>query len=125
MPSAHPFFCHQKNCRKTAARTPEYLSGTDWRLLRALIAVLEAGDMCGFDALLRRAGAARAFFHRICGWPEGLTYYMRGSDAYRLMWFTRFAQVDLEQWKQAVLDHQPKKRKRDAFLLNQKKHARL
>lgn len=107
--SAHPFYCTRKGCRKNLTDTPEYLSDADWALARALVAALETVDRKSFDALLDSRGNdhanAYAFFYRICGWPEGLRYYVDGSDVVRDSWFRNFIARDLPGWKRAIQEH--------------------
>ena len=82
----HPFYCSAKGCRKTALDTPEYLTPADWLMVDGVIPALEAGDQVAFDAALR-AGDERAFFNRVIGWPEGISYYLGGSEAGRKFQF--------------------------------------
>lgn len=87
----HPFFCTKKGCRKSAWETPEYLSEQDWAIAEAALGFFRANDQAGFDALISDREVARAYFHRIVGWPEGLSYYCGGSVEGRRDYFAGFA----------------------------------
>lgn len=80
----HPFFCHQKSCRKTAWNTPEYLSQSDRDLVAQLSQVTDAEQFAdivfefGVEPIARK-NHDEAFFWRIVGWPEG-RHYMRNEE---------------------------------------------
>ena len=72
----HPFFCHKKNCRKTAWDTPEYLTANDKENTKKLVRVLQGQDateLWTFINLLT-TGEKKGLFYRVLGWPEGLHY---------------------------------------------------
>lgn len=71
----HPFFCFEKNTRKTAWDTPKYLIEQDWAFIAKLIPVLEGGSEVEAWALIWDSfPRAEDFFNRVIGWPEGCTY---------------------------------------------------
>lgn len=108
----HPFFCHNKRCRKTAWDTPEYLTIEDWEQVGKYIEYLEANCKEAFDSVLYFRPSTRlvplpedyeerdfAFFNRIIGWPEGQRYYKNASSDF---YFKMIARKDLPLLKKAV-----------------------
>lgn len=83
----HPFFSYNRNCRKTAWETPEYLTLLDYDYIQDVIPLLEAnkieelrdymfptifdGDI---DSRRTRQEQTEDFFNRVIGWPEGHSY---------------------------------------------------
>ncbi|ABM97100.1 hypothetical protein [Methylibium petroleiphilum] len=75
----HPFFCVKKLVRKSAWETPEYLSARDLELARRLVDVSSYDEFASIVYERRltaetRVGNDEAFFYRIVGWPEGMSY---------------------------------------------------
>jgi hypothetical protein len=70
----HPFFCHIKNCRKTAWDTPEYLSKNDWIFLEIVYNVMVKKDLDSFLSLQDDREMWRNLFNHMLGWPEGMIY---------------------------------------------------
>lgn len=78
----HPFFCHKKQCRKTAWDTPEYLTEEDWGFAEEFVRLVKTGDgQKAFDWIWDRDHVkhAEAFFNRVLGWPEGHVYCRENS----------------------------------------------
>ena len=69
-----PFFCHIKQCRKTAWDTPEYLSKQDWIILRKIYNILICKDLDAFLNLQFETETWNNLFNRMLGWPEGEIY---------------------------------------------------
>lgn len=91
-----PFFCYKKNVRKTAYRTPEYMSTEDWLLLEKVLN--SSGHFDLLELVFCNESASEAFFYRIIGWPEG-RHYMRDADyaRYALEGLKRHEWPKLEQ----------------------------
>ena len=70
----HPFFCHIKNCRKTAWDTPEYMSEEDWTFLEKVYHLIKNNDVYTFVWLQHDTDIWKNLFNHMLGWPEGITY---------------------------------------------------
>lgn len=75
----HPFFCHEKRCRKTAWDTPEYLTEQDWFNLKKVIDIITSGDVGAFCRFVSNRIGSSDFFYRAIGWPEGYRYCLSYS----------------------------------------------
>ena len=111
---SHPFYCHRRNCRKTVVATPNYLSDSDWKLLERIVSMMLREDRAAFDALFHsateagsRRANAEAFFYRMVGWPEGLSYYVWGTEGARQRYFDNFIARDLPGFRAALDAHNP------------------
>lgn len=99
---SHPFFCHEKGCRKTIKETPEYLNNKiDIIFLREIHLFLITNDRLGFNNCLReftgkitesnfKEEIMDLFFNRVIGWPEGKTYYREASEDYQIVLWNGF-----------------------------------
>lgn len=79
------FYCYEKQCRKTAWGTPEYLTDRD---KENIIELCSKETFEEFDEALAKLSDRdrHAFFNRIIGWPEGFVYCGYGSHPdYRRM----------------------------------------
>ena len=73
MNKQHPFYCYKKKCRKSAWDTPEYLSDEDWEFVRKAV-LLDVEQLFEMLWMKENAKLCEAFFYKVLGWPEGLTY---------------------------------------------------
>lgn len=102
-----PFYCHKKNCRKTAWETPEYLTEEDWKMVRGALAALEAGDLDAF--LLAIKPDPDSFFDRILGWPEGYQYMWRGTSKAQIFHFSCLKKHEEARLRNSLASHSKNK----------------
>jgi len=111
------FYCYKKQCRKTIWDTPEYINKADRKVIARLIECLEKPDFNGYEAFNKILNSAnkvskvtgkvtervyQMFFDRVIGWPEGVRYYMRGSESYRSSYYNLLQEETLKKIKIAL-----------------------
>jgi hypothetical protein len=98
------FYCAEKQCRKTAKDTPEFLTEEDWIFVEKVVGFLENRDANGlYFAFKNNAALARSFFHAAIGWPEGLSY-CSSLSYFEATGFRCIARV-LPELKEAIAKH--------------------
>jgi hypothetical protein len=117
MSSSSSFYCYKKQCRKTLWDTPEYINKADRKVIARLIECLEKPDLNGYEAFNKILNSAnkvskvtgkvtekvyQMFFDRVVGWPEGVRYYMRGSESYRSSYCNWLQENSLDKIKSAL-----------------------
>ena len=97
----HPFYCHKKNCLKTAWDTPEYLTENDWYIVGAVTCFLAQNDFRGFRHFVLNNPYAKRFFYLAIGWPEGYNYCQSLSYCEKTA-FPMMLKNDLEKLEKAL-----------------------
>jgi len=111
------FYCYKKQCRKTLWDTPEYITKADRKVIAGLIQCLQKPSFDGYHEFNKALNGAhkvskvtgkvtervyQMFFDRVIGWPEGVRYYMRGSESYKSSYYNWLQENCLDKIKSAL-----------------------